>query len=110
MKEAKDYSEQCDQAFRYLAPSRDPQRTLTSLSPSDFEDFYEEGSEVPLAPYPKVKDALHQIELDDEDEYDAGEADEAALAKKSHNTMREIHPKRLQLMTKSTTWKMKQRS
>ena len=52
---AKDYREQGDQAFKYLVPSWDPQRTWTFLSPSDFEDFYEEGSEVPLAPYPKVK-------------------------------------------------------
>lgn len=77
----KDFKEQGDQAFRYPVPSWDPQRTLTCWSPSDFEDFYQEGSEVPLAPFPKVKDALHQIEWDDEDEYETGEADEAALAK-----------------------------
>ena len=42
-------------------------RTLTSLAPSRFEDFYEENSEVPLPPFPKVRDAFHQIEWDDED-------------------------------------------
>ena len=67
-------------AFRYLVPSWDPQRTLTFLSPTDFEDFYEEGSEVPVAPFPRVRDALHQVEWDDIDEYEVTEADDTALA------------------------------
>lgn len=57
----KDYNEQGDLAFRYLVPSWDPHRALTFIRPSGFEDFYEEGSEVPVAPYPSVKHACVRL-------------------------------------------------
>ena len=43
-----------ENAFRSLTPSHDSQRIMTFLSPSKFLDFYEQNSDVPVAPYPRV--------------------------------------------------------
>ena len=80
-----------------------PQRTLTFLSPSE----YEEGSEVSLAPFPKVKDALHQIEWDDEDWYESYEVEDADkwaldMEEPQLNTARETLQKKWPSTTKST--------
>ena len=84
----------------FVGPT-ESQRTLTSLSPSKFEDFYEEGREVPLAPFPKVKDAWHQIEWDDEDWYEVEPPTSGRWKWRNLNTTRETLQKKWPSMTKS---------
>ena len=69
-----------ENAFRALAPSGDTQRILTFLSPSKFLDFFEQNSDVPVAPYPRVTEASMDVNWDeDDDEEDAAMANDDEL-------------------------------
>lgn len=86
--------EQTKLAFKYLDVGR--AEVLDIIATSTFESFYEKRSEVPMVPFPKVRDAWHQIGWDeDEDEDETGEADETALAMKELLRQPQCHEKDL---------------
>ena len=74
-------------AFRSLTPNDDSQRVLTFLAPTKFLNYYEENSEVPVAPYPRVLESRVDIRWDDEDEEDGEQATDDALYAEEYHAM-----------------------
>ena len=54
-------------AFRRISLTTEPQRTLSFFSPEQFKDYWEAGSEVPVAPYPLTEGAFGHLEWSEEE-------------------------------------------
>ena len=57
-----DYNQLGPKAFRKISLATEPQRTLSFFSPEHFKDYWEPGSEVPVAPYPQTDGAFGHLE------------------------------------------------
>ena len=60
-------------AFRKISLSSEPQRTLSFFSIAKFKDYWEPGSEVPIAPYPQTETAFGYVEWSEDEREDIEE-------------------------------------
>ena len=69
LENAFDYKELGTSAFRKLVPTDEPQRTISFFTTGCFQNYWEQGSEVPRFPYPETKNVEREVEWsEDEDE------------------------------------------
>ena len=50
-----DYNSMGNNAFRRISPPSNPLRTLSFFAPTKIKDYWEQGSEVPITPYPEIE-------------------------------------------------------
>ena len=67
LEKTEDYSTLGPRAFRRISLTTEPQRTLSFFSPEHFKDYWEPGSEVPLAPYPLTDGAFGHLEWSEDE-------------------------------------------
>ena len=68
-------------AFRKISLATEPQRTLSFFAPEQFKDYWEAGSEVPVAPYPLTDGSFGHVEWSE----DEGEELEELEAEEMHH-------------------------